>query len=140
MKELLGTWRLQSFTTEDLETHEKTQPYGEHPSGYLSYGADHRMFAMIVEEGRKGPAAPVETDPEIIKLFHGLAAAYAGSYSIDGDIVSHHVDISWNQSWTGTTQTRQFKIEGSSLHIRSRGKDTRTRRENSYLLVWTKVE
>ena len=28
--------------------------------------------------------------------------AYAGTYSIETDKVVHHVDISWNETWTGT--------------------------------------
>ena len=46
-------------------------------------------------------------------------AAYAGTYTIESDLVSHHVDISWIDAWTGTTQVRQFKIEGDTLRIRS---------------------
>ena len=41
----LGTWKLESLVTEDLETHQKTQPYGVHPTGYLSYGPDCPMYA-----------------------------------------------------------------------------------------------
>jgi hypothetical protein len=67
--------------------------------------------------------------------------AYAGSYTIDGDKVSHHVDASWNQAWTGTTQVRQFKIEGNSLHIRTMpAKNALTGRQSSSVLIWTKVE
>ena len=38
-----------------------------------------------------------------------------------GRQVSHHVDVSWDEAWTGTTQVRQFKIEGNSLRIRAEG-------------------
>ena len=136
----LGTWKLESFITEDLETHEKTQPYGMHPTGYLSYGPDCRMHAIIVRDNRKAPAALVATDAESIELYRGLLA-YAGTYMINGDKVSHYVDVSWNQAWTGTTQVRQFKIDGNSLHIRSMpAKSPRTGRESSSVLVWTKIE
>ena len=65
----------------------------------------------------------------------------AGAYTIDGDKVSHHVDVSWNQAWTGTTQVRQFKIEGNTLHIRSMpAKNPRDGRFSSSTLVWIKVE
>ena len=136
----LGTWALRSFTTEDLETGERTDLLGEHPSGYLSYGPDCRMYAILIKDNRKGPAAFVPTDPEKAELYSGLIA-YAGSYTIDGDKVSHHVDASWNQAWTGTTQVRQFKIEGNSLHIRTMpAKNALTGRQSSSALIWTKVE
>ena len=36
----------------------------------------------------------------LIVLFDGMGS-YAGTYTIEGDKVSHHVDISWIESWTG---------------------------------------
>ncbi len=114
----LGTWKLLSVTFEYQDTGQKTEPYGAHPSGYLSYGADCRMYAIIVSEGRKAPAGDVPSGAEQAGLYSGMVA-YAGTYTIDGDKVSHHVDISWNQAWTGTTQVRQFRIIGDRLHIRS---------------------
>jgi Lipocalin-like domain len=136
----LGTWKLQSFTTEDLETGQKTEPLGAHPSGYLTYGPDCRMSLVIVEDNRKAPSALVPTDAEKIDLYNGLIA-YAGTYAIDGDKVSHHIDASWNQAWTGTTQVRQFTIDGNTLHIRTMpGKNPSTGRQGTADLVWTKVE
>ena len=58
--------------------------------------------------------------------------AYAGAYTINDDKVSHHIDASWNQTWTGTTQVRQFKIDGQTLHIRTMPAGS--------VLVWNKVE
>jgi hypothetical protein len=136
----LGTWKLQSYTTEDLATGQKTDLFGAHPSGYLSYGPDCRMYAILVKEGRKAPNTFVPTDAERVDLYSGLIA-YAGTYSIEGDKVSHHVDASWNQSWTGTTQVRQFRIDGNSLYIRSLpARNPITGKESSSVLVWIKVE
>src|SRR5262245_18413589 len=39
----LGTWKLQSNTTEDLASGQKTDLFGANPSGYISYGPDCRM-------------------------------------------------------------------------------------------------
>ena len=136
----LGTWKLQSFTTEDVATGLKTNMFGAHPGGYLSYGPDCRMCAILVKEGRKAPDTLVPTDAERVDLYSGLIA-YAGTYSIEGDKVSHHIDASWNQSWTGTTQVRQFRIDGNSLCIRTLpAKDPMTGNETSAVLVWIKVE
>jgi hypothetical protein len=49
---LLGTWKLQSFTTEYQDTGKKVEPYGAHPYGYLTYGADCRMYVIVVSDGR----------------------------------------------------------------------------------------
>jgi hypothetical protein len=136
----LGTWKLQSQLTEDLETHKKQAMFGAHPGGYLHYGADCRMYAILVREDRKPPAAAVATDAESVELFRGLAA-YAGTYTIEGDKVSHHVDISWNQAWTGTTQVRQFRIEGKYLYIHTMpAASPLNGRRSSTELVWKRVE
>ena len=137
---LLGTWTLESFTTEDLATGQKTDLYGAHPSGYLSYGRDLRMQAILLEEGRRAPADLVPTDAERIDLFNGLCA-YAGTYRVEGDTVSHFVDASWNESWTGTTQVRQFRIVGNCLHITTLpARNPVTGKECISELVWVKVE
>src|ERR1700683_3368970 len=66
---LLGTWTLLSMETQDLETGQKHNLLGVHPSGYLSYGPVCRMSAVLVKEIRKGPTALVAPDPEGIELY-----------------------------------------------------------------------
>jgi len=34
---------------------------------------------------------------------------------IDGETIEHHIDGSWNQVWTGTTQIRNVKKDGDRL-------------------------
>ncbi len=136
----LGTWALLSMETEDLETGQKRNLLGAHPSGYLSYGSDCRMSAILVKESRQGPAALVATDPESIELYRGLIA-YAGSYSIDGNQITHHIETSWNQEWTGTTQVSQFNIAEDSLYIRTGpSKSPMTGRQSSTVFIWARVE
>jgi hypothetical protein len=54
------------------------------------------------------------TDEEKVKLLESMSA-YAGTYTADGEKVVHHVDTSWNGSWTGTDQVRFYKLEGDTL-------------------------
>ena len=137
---LLGTWKLQSFTTEDLATGQKTGLFGAHPSGYLCYGPDLRMYAILVEEDRNAPTDLLPTDAERVDLYNGFSS-YAGTYSIEGDRVSHYVDASWNQTWTGTTQVRQFRIDGKYLYITTLpARSPVTGNECISELVWIKVE
>jgi hypothetical protein len=135
----LGTWKLQSYVSQDVKTAQTSELFGVHPSGFISYGSDCRMQAIIVSDGRKAPANLVPTDAERMDLYKGFVA-YAGSYSIARDIVSHHIDASWNQAWTGTTQSRRFKIDGRTLRIQTLGqKNPLTGKEVVTELVWTKV-
>ena len=137
---LVGSWALLSMETEDMETGQKNNLLGAHPGGYLTYGPDCRMSAILVKESRQLPAALVATDPESIELYHGLIA-YAGTYAVDGNRISHHIQASWNQAWTGTTQVLQFRIDGTSLYIRTGpGKSPLTGGQGSTVLIWTKIE
>ena len=137
---LVGTWKIQSGMSKDLTTGQKSEFFGPHPSGYTSYGSDGRMQVLLVKGGRKAPADIVATDAERIELYNGLVA-YAGSYSVDGDIVSHHVDVSFNETWTGTTQLRLFKIDGNTLRLTTPPLVRHdTGQEQIFEFVWTKVE
>jgi len=113
---LIGTWRLVAAVNEDAATGEKTDLFGSNPIGYLMYGADGRMSVIQVRRDRPKPVGPVATAAEAEALFKSLLS-YGGTYTIDGDEVTHHVDVSWNESWTGTRQTRTFRLDGNHLHL-----------------------
>ena len=113
---ILGTWKLQSLVYEVRATGQRSSPFGDHPDGYLSYSADGRMYAIGVVEDRPKPRDLVATDEEKVEL-QGSMFAYAGTYTADGEKVVHHVDISWNQSWTGTDLVRLYKLDGNTLTI-----------------------
>ena len=116
---LYGTWRLLSAKGRDVATGEWTDFLGESPGGYLSYARDGRMSAILAMRERPRPADRTNrTDAERAALFDSFAA-YAGTFTVDGGEVTHHVDISWNPEWTGTDQIRYFRIEGDRLHITS---------------------
>jgi hypothetical protein len=136
---LLGTWKLKSFVT-TTTTGEKSNPFGEHPTGYLSYSADGRMHAIGTADGRIVPQSVVPTDEERLRL-HKTMFAYAGTYSVETGKVIHHVDISWNQAWNGTDQVRFYKLDGKILTITTaRAKSPNDGREGVSVLVWEKLE
>ena len=51
---LLGTWKLKSYVV-TAGAGEKSTPYCEYPTGYLSYAADGRMQAIGTSSGRIVP-------------------------------------------------------------------------------------
>lgn len=113
---MYGTWKLVSYV-ERAENGGESRTFGAAPHGVLNYGRDGRMFALIVKDER--PVVPGSREPterEMAGLFQTMGA-YAGTFTVDGDTVTHHVDISWNGSWTGTEQVRSIRIEGSRLFI-----------------------
>jgi lipocalin-like protein len=115
-EQLIGTWKLVSVLNEDAATGERSPLFGDDPVGYINYAPDGRMMVIQVRGDRQKPAGPVPTADEAAALFRSVLS-YAGTYTIDGNEVTHHVDISWNETWTGTTQTRTFRFEGDRLHL-----------------------
>ena len=137
---LLGTWKLKSYVREVAATGERYNERGEHPNGYLSYSADGRMYAIITWDNRSPPADVVPTEAERIRLYSSMIS-YAGTYTWDAEKVVHHVDISWNQNWTGTDQVRFYKLDGNTLTITSApAKNFTDGREGRSILVWEKLK
>jgi hypothetical protein len=134
---LLGTWKLKSYVVTTAAGVRST-PYGENPTGYLSYSADGRMQVIGAAHGRIVPAGPTAADNERVAL-HDTMFAYAGTYSVEAGKVIHHVDISWNEVWTGTVQVRLFEVNGNTLTLTTRIPDPSSDTEAHYALVWEKV-
>src|SRR5215471_4154221 len=109
--DLVGTWKFVSYMRTD-EQGKNVNVMGEHPDGYLIYTPEGRMMVIVVAENRKPPV----TDADWVAL-HKFMVAYSGRYSVDGGKVTHHVDVSWNQAWTGTDLVRFFKREEDKLVI-----------------------
>jgi Lipocalin-like domain len=136
---IVGTWRIQSLAREVLATGERHNELGENPSGYITYQPDGRMFVVLVGDNRPKPAGGAPTDEEKAKLF-GTLVAYSGAYVVEGDKVTHKIDVSWNQSWTGGEQVRFFKVEGNTLTITTAiNKSPRDGREGRAVVVFTKT-
>jgi hypothetical protein len=108
----VGTWKLLSCFMEDIETKEQKAVWGEHPNGWLTLTAAGHWIVVQTAEGRKIP----QTDEDRCAAFRSMLA-YCGKYRTDADKILINVDIAWDESWSGTEQTRFFRIEGDKLHI-----------------------
>jgi hypothetical protein len=136
---LLGTWTMISWQREVIATGERLDALGPNPVGFINYGADGRMFAIVVQKERAAPAGAVPSDEEKVRLFNSMLA-YAGTYSLDDEKVVHHIDASWNQAWTGTNQVRFYTINGDVLTITGApAKDPYTGQEVLHRIVFRKL-
>jgi hypothetical protein len=138
---ILGTWKLLSYVREEFPSGAKSDVMGAHPSGYINYGREGRMIVIIVGSDRKKPAGAVATPDEAEALITSMLA-YAGTYSIDSQAktVSHHVDISWDQSRTGTDQVRSYKLEGDRLTLTTApSTDPATGKNTVRTLIWERL-
>jgi hypothetical protein len=113
---LYGTWQQRSGTYLDLETGEERPGLSKAPNGYIHFGRDGRMFNVTADSARQKPAGPRATSAEAEALFRTLIA-YTGTFGVDGDRVFFDLDVSWNESWTGTRQVRGFELDGDRLTI-----------------------
>jgi hypothetical protein len=111
---LLGTWKMVSWTVEDLLTGERCDPLGPEPCGYIAYTPDARVTVVVVASRRACPAELVPTSEEKIALYDSMFA-YAGTFAFDGKKVVHHIDASWNEAWRGTQQVRFCKLQERML-------------------------
>jgi hypothetical protein len=136
---LVGTWKLVSMVREEQPSGIKTDLMGPHPLGYIAYGRDGRMMVLIVRSDRKKPAGANATAAEASALFDSMVS-YAGRYTIAGNRITHHVDTSWNESWTGTEQLRFFKIDGDRLTVSGAPSPDPVEHKMSVLtLTWERV-
>jgi hypothetical protein len=113
---VMGTWRLQSHVREVLATGERLNQFGEDPDGYIGYAPDDRMDAIFTRKDRITPADAVPTEEEGVQLL-GTMVVYAGTFTLEAEKVTHHIDISWKQAWTGTDQVRFYTLDGNMLSI-----------------------
>jgi len=113
---LLGTWKLIAAVREEIPSGIKTEFLGSSPVGYINYGADGRMLVLTVASGRHKPAGSKATSAEVEALFRSMTS-YGGTYTIDGNEITHRVDVSWNESWTGTEQKRLARFEDNRVYL-----------------------
>ena len=133
---LLGTWKLKSHVV-TTAAGERLTPYGASPRGYLSYSGDGRMQVIGAASGRAAASAS-PSEHERVALYDTMFA-YAGTYSVERGKVIHHVDVSWNEVWTGTDQIRLFEVNGNILTLTTRITDPATGAQAHYAAVWEKV-
>ena len=120
--ELCGTYRLISSSRRIVETGQEVDAFGKNAKGLIMYGEDGHFLALVTNDGRPKPES-------------------IGTMSDQQRADLHHIDLSWNEVWTGTTVIRDVKIEGDRAIYTSRpapyGGDGKM---SVVTLVWEKVK
>src|SRR5262249_50652045 len=115
-RQLIGTWRQLSGTMVEDGGSEQKSNLSAAPNGYVNFSADGRLILLSTDSARKAPAGQVPTAAEAEALYRSLIA-YAGTYKVESNMVTYDLDVSWNQSWTGTKQVRSWEVNGARLTV-----------------------
>ena len=136
-----GTWKLVSSKRTNTTTGETTDTFGSDPLGYIMYSKDGRMMVLMTRSDRPKPDSIDKiTEEQRSRLFSSMLA-YSGTYKFDGHIIEHHIDLSWNQVWSGTTQVRDIKKDGDRLIYTTRPAPSPIDGSMGFAtLVWEKVK
>ena len=120
----IGTWKLISWENTD-SGNQVTYPYGKNPVGYLIYTADGFMAVQIMnrDRGQGNPDFPLEaafrqTLPDKDRLMaYNTYLAYCGfySYSMDEQMITHHVKVGLIPGWSGKDQLRHFEFKDEKI-------------------------
>jgi hypothetical protein len=82
--------------------------------GLLTYTADGRVSALISYDGRRSLSpggGSLQEQADAFKTF----LAYAGRYTLSGDKVIHHVEISSIQNYVDKDLVRTVKFQGDQI-------------------------
>ena len=90
-QKLLGTWKLVSYVGEEIPSGARADVMGPRPSGSIIYGPDGRMMVIIVGSDRRRP--------------------------VGSKTITHHIEISWDQSRTGESHVRTYQWDGDRLTL-----------------------
>ena len=117
-KRLVGTWKLVAYDRKSANG-EVYYPLGKDAKGRLTYDAQGRMTAQLMQPGRPVFSRPQSRDgseEQIVKAYRGYLAYY-GTYTVhekEGYIL-HQVEASLYPNWVDGDQKRFFRFEGERL-------------------------
>lgn len=139
-EDLIGTWKLESWTIGYSDRDDFSYPFGEDPQGLLLYSAEGWMSASIARAGR----APFPEVENFRKLSDSLKAEafssyfhYAGTYRVANGDVTHYVTQGLNPNFPGTEQLRHAELDGHTLVLS--GKDQVADVTRFHSLVWHRI-
>jgi hypothetical protein len=127
-KKFIGVWKLIRGESKNAVTGEVEYPWGTKPVGRLVYDDAGRVFAQLMNPGRRsvggmanrGAAAAIGTASaeDMREMLTGFNA-YFGTFDVDepARTVIHHLQSALIPSWVGTDQRRKYEFSGSNQLI-----------------------
>ena len=99
-KDLLGAWRLESWSFAYDDGRPPEYPLGPDAKGIILYTADGHVSATLIRTS-------------------GMAEsfAYAGRYDVRDGAVFHSIEVATNHALVGITSTRYIALDGDRLTL-----------------------
>lgn len=134
-KELLGKWDIVTWE-QRYDDGRITYPLGRSLAGFIRYDPDGTMVCIIADKDRPRMSGGQWNSPDGDKVcaYTGFFT-YSGPYTVAGDIVTHHVEISLFPNWEGGDQKRRFRLEGDRREITARLEEGSAQARTA-LLAW----
>ncbi|MBE9215695.1 lipocalin-like domain-containing protein [Plectonema cf. radiosum LEGE 06105] len=143
---LLGTWKLISITAIFPDGKIDKEAFGINPIGYITYTPEGKIMVIFSKSERPllsgNSASPLTTAIHSVPIEERSQAfssfnSYAGSYTLDGNTVIHHVEIASIPNRVGKSLTRTFTLHGNRVTLKtppSKSDDT-----PKFELVWERI-
>jgi hypothetical protein len=145
---LIGIWSLISATAIHADGTVTPDVYGANPSGYITYTSDGHMMVMFSRSNRsplsqavQSPLSPEMQSLPIEELAQAFTTfnAYAGTYTLSGNTVTHHIEIASIPNRVGTTLIRTFTVSENRVTLRT-SPVLNDGVETVFELVWERIE
>ena len=119
-EQLVGRWRLVSLVARATDG-SLAFPLGPNAQGSLLYTAEGWMAAQVgsADRERFTTEDPIGASEAERAAAFSSYLAYCGPYDVAGDVITHHVVMSWFPNWVGTEQARSFELVGDELLLRT---------------------
>lgn len=107
MRSIVGTWRLVQAEAHDASGKKLPTPYGGKGMGRVTFSADGRMAAVVVDARPELPSG-VKRD----------YSSYCGNYTFDDARLVTRVDAASDPSRLGGDQVREVSFDGNLMVLR----------------------
>lgn len=141
---LHGRWEIVSWE-QRYDDGRLSYPLGTELQGFIQYDPDGRMVCMMGRAQRPFFATGGQWNADDTEKAQAYSSfmAYSGRYVVEGEWVTHHVDLTLFPNWQHGLQKRQLQLtqnaDGSRLDIVARLENGTTEARNA-VLVWRRQQ
>lgn len=135
--DLIGRWDIVAW--EQLyDDGRREVPMGEQLEGFIRYLPDGDMICMLARSERPGftTGGQWNASAEEKAGAYQSMLSYAGRWKLEGDVITHTVEISLYPNWKGGAQKRQLKVNPDGTIALSARLEDGTAQARTAQLVW----